>query len=217
MSRKSGNRFSDKDMLRPARLRRSAHFDANNRMPTQSLCDCVLSMLDVAGRRYFAPERRTILMGAGGTPDFSAIARSCSSIIARAGSSPSRPPSTVLGTLRLERWSRPHRKRRTARIRRAFQVFEPFLCSCSCDPRASNVGKQEPGASTPGSRSKSSFQCRGYRRDHAGLQHWAVPGPVLGRVLGGTWASLGRYRRSERPSTDGQASIGGPARVGGEA
>ena len=54
-------------------------------------------------RHPFAPERRTLLIGIGGTPDFSAIARSCSSMIARAGASPSRPPSAVLGTLRLDR------------------------------------------------------------------------------------------------------------------
>ncbi len=43
------------------------------------------------------------LMGIGGWPDFSAITRSCSSMTVRAGASPSRPPSTSLGTLRLDR------------------------------------------------------------------------------------------------------------------
>ena len=43
------------------------------------------------------------MMRIGAMPDFSAIALSCSLITVRAGSSPSRPPSTASGTLRLER------------------------------------------------------------------------------------------------------------------
>jgi len=38
-----------------------------------------------------------------GVPDFSAMIRSCSSMTARAAASPSSPPRTSLGTLRLER------------------------------------------------------------------------------------------------------------------
>ena len=44
-----------------------------------------------------APVRRRLLMRDGGRPDFSAISRSCASMIALAGSSPSRPPSAVGG------------------------------------------------------------------------------------------------------------------------
>ena len=53
--------------------------------------------------RYFAPVRRICLIRLGGTPDFAAIALSCSLMMACAGSSPSRPPSTSIGTRRLER------------------------------------------------------------------------------------------------------------------
>ena len=52
----------------------------------------------------FALDRFSDLIDSGGNPDFSAIARSCDSISAFAGSSPSSPPSSSAGTLRFERW-----------------------------------------------------------------------------------------------------------------
>ena len=51
----------------------------------------------------FSPERCSDLITMGARPDFSAISRSCSAMIARAGSSPSMPPSASAGTLRFDR------------------------------------------------------------------------------------------------------------------
>jgi hypothetical protein len=48
-----------------------------------------------------------------GVPDFSAMSRSCSSMMARAGASPSRPPRTSLRTLRLVQRARLARSRAT--------------------------------------------------------------------------------------------------------
>src|SRR5215470_5826479 len=60
------------------------------------------------GRSYgrsigLLPDRRMLFTPTAGVPDFSAMIRSCSSMTARAAASPSRPPRTSLGTLRLER------------------------------------------------------------------------------------------------------------------
>jgi hypothetical protein len=52
---------------------------------------------------HFPLDRRMILTAEAGLPDLSAISRSCSSIAARAGASPSRPPRISLGTLRFDR------------------------------------------------------------------------------------------------------------------
>jgi hypothetical protein len=57
----------------------------------------------VASSAFLLPERWMLFTARGGVPDRSAMTRSCASMTARAGASPSRPPSTSLGTLRLER------------------------------------------------------------------------------------------------------------------
>src|SRR5690606_41686894 len=51
----------------------------------------------------YLPLRLIDLIASGGTPDFSEIARSCSMMAVRAGSSPSSPPSRLASTFRLER------------------------------------------------------------------------------------------------------------------
>ena len=43
-------------------------------------------------------EREMVLIGPRGLPERSAMVRSCASMKARAGSSPSRPPTSALGT-----------------------------------------------------------------------------------------------------------------------
>ena len=59
----------------------------------------------VSRMRSFSLFARTIrLIASGAMPDFAAISRSCCSITAFAGSSPSMPPSMSAGTRRLERW-----------------------------------------------------------------------------------------------------------------
>jgi hypothetical protein len=52
---------------------------------------------------HFPLDRRIVFTADVGLPDLSAISRSCSSIAARAGASPSTPPSISLGTLRFDR------------------------------------------------------------------------------------------------------------------
>src|SRR3984893_12749165 len=47
---------------------------------------------------FLLPDRCMFFTASAGVPDFSAISRSCSSMTARAGASPSRPPRTPLGT-----------------------------------------------------------------------------------------------------------------------
>jgi hypothetical protein len=74
---------------------------------------------------YFAPERRMLLTAKAGWPDFLAIRRSCSSITARAGASPSRPPRISRGTCGWIAACRPCRTRRTDRIRRALPASLP--------------------------------------------------------------------------------------------
>jgi hypothetical protein len=54
-------------------------------------------------RAYFALDRRMLLTVRTGCPDFSAMSRSCPSIAARAGASPSSPPRISRGTLRFDR------------------------------------------------------------------------------------------------------------------
>jgi len=49
------------------------------------------------------PDRWMLFTGMAGVPDFSAMTRSCSSMMVRAGASPSRPPRTSLGTRRFDR------------------------------------------------------------------------------------------------------------------
>ena len=56
-----------------------------------------------ASAAHFPRDRRMLLTDKTGLPDFSAMSRSCSSITASAGASPSRPPRISLGTLRLDR------------------------------------------------------------------------------------------------------------------
>ncbi len=50
-------------------------------------------------RNYLLPDLRMRSIGVGGTPDFSAMTRSCSSRAARAGASPSRPQEAVRAAL----------------------------------------------------------------------------------------------------------------------
>jgi len=52
---------------------------------------------------FLVLDRYMLFTGKAGVPDFSATSRSCSSMTARAGASPSGPPRIRLGTLRLER------------------------------------------------------------------------------------------------------------------
>jgi hypothetical protein len=57
----------------------------------------------IVASAFLPPDRCMLFTGMGGVPDFSAMSRSCSSIMVRAAASPSRPPRLALGTLRLDR------------------------------------------------------------------------------------------------------------------
>src|SRR2546430_7432909 len=56
-----------------------------------------------ASSAFLLSDRCMLFTEMAGMPDFSAISRSCSSMMASAGPSPSRPLRTSLGTLRLDR------------------------------------------------------------------------------------------------------------------
>src|ERR1700730_13161318 len=56
-----------------------------------------------ASSAFLLSDRCMLFTEMAGMHDFSAISRSCSSMMARAGASPSRPLRTSLGTLRLDR------------------------------------------------------------------------------------------------------------------
>ena len=73
-----------------------------------SLCRLPVDATPARGNRmrpsaYLPPDRCMLFTAMAGVPDFSAMIRSCSSMTARAASSPSSPPRTSLGTLRLDR------------------------------------------------------------------------------------------------------------------